>query len=124
MVVLGLVESTAFTGTPSKSPIRFNHNSISSTTLNVNGEEYYFTDMKMDVNQHMYYCVFRHLLNIRNSKGKVPNITLNEFTKYGLFLLQLQYYNNKGDRNQLEKEGIVKVQVQNRNNQYIKCRCI
>lgn len=124
MVVLGLVESTAFTGTPSKSPIRFNHNSISSTALNVNGEEYYFTDMKMDVNQHMYYRVFRHLLNIRNSKGEVPNITLNEFTKYGLFLLPLQYYNNKGDRTQLEKEGIVKVQVQNRNNQYIKCRCI
>lgn len=113
MLILGLVDGKSFNGLPSLSPFRFKHYNLASACALVDGESVNFSDPKMDVSEKMLMRQYRHLVNIKCSQGKSNAITLDEFKRFGCFLLPLINNNNgRSDRFSIEKTSNVKVQLQ------------
>lgn len=111
VLVLGLVSSKAFTGTPSKSPFRFNHFSLNSASALVNSEQYYFVDPKLNIDEKQFLRTYRHLLNINDGEKENTNISIDQFTKQGLCLIPLVYHSNQASKFKLEKESSIKIQL-------------
>lgn len=113
ILVLGLVDSKSFNGLPSLSPFRFKPYDLASACALVDGESISLSDPKMNVAEKMIMRQYRHLVNIKSNQGGSNAITLDEFKRFGCFLLPLLNNNSgRSDRFSIEKTANVKIQLQ------------
>lgn len=113
-VMIGLVDSDAYYGAENLDPFQFNHFNLVSANLLVNGEKQMHSNFKFSVADSQYIKLYRSLFSFTNAEGNTVNISEDEFTKYGKFLIPLLYSDDsfKTDRCIVGQPGDIKVSLE------------
>ncbi len=109
-VVVGLVDSTAYSGLPSKSPLRFDHKNLASISVLLDGESQLFQDIALNVGGKTFSTAYSQLFGILPASEGGNYITPDDFTKYGLCLIAFDLNNAvRENRFSLNKKGSLKI---------------
>ncbi len=109
-VVIGLVDSTAYSGISSKSPLRFDHNNLASVSVLLDGEPQLFKDITINVGSKEFVNAYSQLFSILPPSEGGNYITPDDFTKYGLCLIAFDLNNAvRENRFSLNKKGSLKI---------------
>lgn len=109
-VVVGLVDATAYSGLPSKSAFRFDHNNLSSVSVLLDGEPQLFKDVSMNVSAKKFMSAYSQLFSILSPSEGGNYITPDDFSKFGLCLLVFDLNNAvRENRFSISKKGSLKI---------------
>lgn len=109
-VVIGLVDSTAYSGIPSKSPLRFNHDNLASVSVLLDGEPQVFKDITLNVGSKKLVNAYSQLFSILPPSQGGNYITPDDFSKHGLCLIVFDLNNAvRENRFSLNKKGSLKI---------------
>ncbi len=109
-IVVGLVDSKAYSGLPSKSPYFFNHFDLESIIVLLDGEPQLFKEIKLNVDKHQYMHAYSQLFNLLPPSEGGNSITPKDFTENGMCLLVFDLNNAVRDnRFVLNKNGALKI---------------
>lgn len=109
-VVIGLVDSQAYSGLPSKSPYSFTHNSLSSVSVLLDGEPQLFKEIKLNVDNKQYMHAYSQLFSLLPPNESGNGISPKDFAENGLCLLVFDLNNaTRENRFALNKSGALKV---------------
>lgn len=109
-VVVGLVDSTAYSGLPSKSPFAFQHNKLSSVSVLLDGEPQLFKEIRLNVDNKQYMHAYSQLFSLLPASEGGNGIAPNDFAENGLCLLAFDLNNaTRENRFALNKQGALKV---------------
>jgi hypothetical protein len=109
-VVIGLVDSKGYSGTPSKSPFNFKHFNLSSVSVLLDGEPQVFKEIRMNVDEKVYLHAYSQLFNLLPPAEGGNGITPKDFAENGLCLLAFDLNNAvRENRFALNKTGSLKI---------------
>lgn len=109
-IVVGLVESKAYSGTPSKSPFAFKHFGLSSMSVLLDGEPQVFKEIKLNVDNKQVMHAYSQLFSLLPPNEGGNAITPKDFTENGLCLLVFDMNNAiRENRFALTKSGSLKL---------------
>lgn len=109
-VVVGLVDSTAYSGTPSKSPYSFKHFNLSSISVLLDGEPQVFKEIRMNVDKKQFIHAYSQLFTLLPPNEGGNGITPTDFSENGFCLLAFDLNNAvRENRFALNKSGSLKI---------------
>lgn len=109
-VVVGLVDSKAYSGTPSKSPFSFKHFNLSSISVLLDGEPQVFKEIRMNVDKKQFIHAYSQLFTLLPPNEGGNGITPTDFAENGLCLLAFDLNNAvRENRFALNKSGSLKI---------------
>lgn len=109
-VVVGLVDSKAYSGTPSKSPFSFKHFNLSAVSVLLDGEPQVFKEIRLNVDKKQFMHAYSQLFTLLPSNEGGNGITPKDFSENGLCLLAFDLNNAVRDnRFALNKSGSLKI---------------
>lgn len=109
-VVVGLVDSKAYSGLPSKSPYFFQPFNLSSLSVLLDGEPQLFKEIKLNVDKKQYMHAYSQLFNLLSPSDGGNGITPIDFKEKGMCLLVFDLNNAVRDnRFVLNKNGSLKI---------------
>ncbi len=109
-VVVGLVDSKAYSGTASKSPFSFKHFNLSSVSVLLDGQPQMFKEIRLNVDNKQFMHAYSQLFTLLPPNEGGNGITPKDFSANGLCLLAFDLNNAvRENRFALNKKGTLKV---------------
>ncbi len=109
-VVVGLVDSKAYSGTPSKSPYSFQPFNLSSVSVLLDGEPQVFKEIRLNVDKKQFLHAYSQLFTLLPANEGGNGISPKDFSDNGLCLLVFDLNNAvRENRFVLNKKGSLKI---------------
>ncbi len=109
-VVIGIVDSKAYSGLPSKSPYAFQHNNLSSVSVLLDSNPQQIKEIRLNVDNKQYMHAYSQLFSLLPPGEGGNGIEPKDFAENGLCLLVFDINNaTRENRFVLNKKGKVKV---------------
>lgn len=112
--MVGITSADAYYGAPELNPYEFKPYNLISASLLVNGEKQMHPNFKFSVDDKQFIKLYRSLFSFPNAEGSTMNISQDEFTKFGYFLVPLYYTDDsmKQDRKCIGQPADIKVSLE------------
>ncbi len=112
-IVVGLVDSKAYSGTASKSPFAFTHHNLSSVSVLLDGEPQIVKEIRLNVDNKQYLHAYSQLFSLLPPNENGNAISPTDFAENGYCLLVFDLNNAvRENRFALNKKGSLKVNCQ------------
>lgn len=109
-VVVGLVDSKAYSGTPSQSPFSFKDFNLSSISVLLDGEPQVFKEIRVNVSKKQFIHAYSQLFSLLPPHEGGNGITPKDFSENGLCLFAFDLNNAvRENRFALNKNGSLKI---------------
>lgn len=110
---ISLIDTKGFNGSENIDPFGFYDCNLISASMLVNGEKNLFSNPKFSVPDKQYMKYYRQLFNIMNKNNETMNISVEDFTTNGMFIIPLHFNDDsfKTDRTTVPEDCTIKVSL-------------